>query len=68
MLRHPPEILITTPESLNLLLSSQGGQSMLRSVNTLILDEIHSIVSNKRGLFAPWIHVTRITYTGGVQT
>ncbi len=40
MQRHPPEILITTPESLNLLLSSTGGRSMLRSISTLILDEV----------------------------
>lgn len=49
MQRHPPEILITTPESLNLLLSSAGGRSMLSDVSTLILDEIHSVVGSKRG-------------------
>ncbi|MEO2003130.1 MAG: DEAD/DEAH box helicase, partial [Candidatus Poribacteria bacterium] len=49
MQRHPPEILITTPESLNLLLSSTGGRSMLSDVSTLILDEIHSVVGSKRG-------------------
>jgi len=49
MQRHPPEILITTPESLNLLLSSAGGRSMLSEVSTLILDEIHSVVGSKRG-------------------
>ena len=51
MLRHPPEILITTPESLNLLLSSRGGQSLLHTIDTLILDEIHSVVSSKRGVY-----------------
>ena len=51
MLRHPPEILITTPESLNLLLSSKGGQSILQSIDTVILDEIHSVVGNKRGVY-----------------
>ncbi len=50
MLRYPPEILITTPESLNLLLSSQGGRSLLHSLSTVILDEIHTVVNNKRGL------------------
>jgi ATP-dependent Lhr-like helicase len=49
MLRHPPEILITTPESLNLLLSSRGGREMLRKIMTVILDEIHAVMSNKRG-------------------
>lgn len=51
MLRHPPEILITTPESLNLLLSSAGGQSLLTGIRTVILDEIHSVVDNKRGVY-----------------
>ena len=50
MLRHPPEILITTPESLNLLLSSQGGRSLLTGVETSILDEIHAVVGNRRGV------------------
>jgi len=51
MLRRPPEILITTPESLNLLLSSKGGLSILRDLNTVILDEIHSLIANKRGAY-----------------
>ena len=50
MQRHPPEILITTPESLNLLLSSAGGRSILTSVSTVVLDEIHAVVGNKRGV------------------
>ncbi len=50
MVRHPPEILITTPESLNLLLSSNGGRTVLRGISTVILDEIHSVVGNKRGV------------------
>lgn len=49
MLRHPPEILITTPESLNLLLSSRNGRNLLRDLQTVILDEIHTVVGNKRG-------------------
>ena len=49
MQRRPPEILITTPESLNLLLSSQGGISMLGSLRTVILDEIHAVIDTKRG-------------------
>lgn len=50
MLRHPPEILITTPESLNLLLSSRGGRGLLTSLKTVILDEIHAVVGSKRGV------------------
>jgi ATP-dependent Lhr-like helicase len=50
MLREPPEILITTPESLNLLLSSHGGRSILTAVRSVILDEIHAVVDSKRGV------------------
>jgi ATP-dependent Lhr-like helicase len=51
MLRHPPEILISTPESLNLLLSSTGGRSILTALETVILDEIHAVVGTKRGTY-----------------
>ncbi|MHC4161095.1 MAG: DEAD/DEAH box helicase, partial [Planctomycetota bacterium] len=51
MLRHPPEILVTTPESLNLLLSSHGGRRILTGVKTVILDEIHAVAGNKRGTY-----------------
>jgi len=51
MIRRPPEILITTPESLNLLLSSQSGLSMLGHIQTVILDEIHAILASRRGTF-----------------
>ena len=50
MQRHPPEILITTPESLNLLLSSPGGRSILKGLATVILDEVHAVFGNKRGV------------------
>ena len=50
MLRDPPEILITTPESLNLLLSSHGGRSILTNIRTVILDEIHAVVDTRRGV------------------
>ncbi|MDP1992750.1 MAG: DEAD/DEAH box helicase [Syntrophales bacterium] len=49
MVRRPPEILITTPESLNILLSSRAGQAMLTGIATVILDEIHAVVGTKRG-------------------
>jgi ATP-dependent Lhr-like helicase len=48
MLRTPPDILITTPESLFLLLTSQGRES-LRDVETVILDEVHAVAGSKRG-------------------
>ena len=46
--KHPGDILITTPESLYLLLTSEAGES-LRSVETVIIDEIHALVPSKRG-------------------
>jgi ATP-dependent Lhr-like helicase len=46
--RHPADILITTPESLYLLLTSQAAEA-LRTVETVIVDEIHSLVPTKRG-------------------
>lgn len=49
MLRTPPHILVTTPESLYLLLTSEGGRQMLRHVDTLIVDEIHALLGDKRG-------------------
>ena len=48
MLRTPPDILITTPESLFLLLTSQGKE-MLRGVETVIVDEVHAVAGTKRG-------------------
>src|SRR6185369_5563592 len=47
--RKPPHILVTTPESLYLLLTSQSGRKLLSTVRTLILDEIHAVVANRRG-------------------
>jgi len=49
MLRRPPEVLITTPESLNILLSSAGGRGLLGGLATVILDEVHAVIGNKRG-------------------
>ena len=48
MLREHPDILITTPESLYLLLTSRARE-MLKSVETLILDEVHAVAGTKRG-------------------
>ncbi|CAN5318953.1 hypothetical protein BH18ACT12_BH18ACT12_13580 [soil metagenome] len=48
MLRNPPDILITTPESLYLLLTSQAREN-LKGIKTLILDEVHAVAGTKRG-------------------
>ncbi len=48
MLRHPPDLLITTPESLYLLLTSQA-RDLLRSVRWVIVDEVHAVADSKRG-------------------
>src|SRR5690606_28619404 len=50
MLRNPPHILITTPESLYLLLTSPQARNILRTVRTVIVDEIHSLSATKRGV------------------
>jgi len=47
--RRPPHILVTTPESLFILLTSQGGRAMLSGVRTVIVDEIHALARDKRG-------------------
>ncbi|HEY3011787.1 MAG TPA: DEAD/DEAH box helicase, partial [Gemmatimonadales bacterium] len=49
MIRRPPHILVTTPESLYLLLTAQRSREMLRTVRTVIVDEIHAVVESRRG-------------------
>src|SRR5437870_1683846 len=49
LIKKPPHILVTTPESLYLLLTSGSGRRMLSAVRTLILDEIHAVVDDRRG-------------------
>ncbi len=49
MLRRPPNFLVTTPESLYLLVTAERSRSMLEGVQTLIVDEIHAVAGNKRG-------------------
>jgi Lhr-like helicases len=49
MLRRPPHILITTPESLYLLLTAEKSRKILTDVRTVIVDEIHALAPNKRG-------------------
>ncbi|VEG92071.1 helicase, DEAD/DEAH box family [Legionella spiritensis] len=49
MLKKPPHILVTTPESFYLLLTAEKSRAMLRDVTTVIVDEIHALANNKRG-------------------
>jgi len=49
MLRKPPHILVTTPESLYLLLTAERSRSILRTVRTVIVDEIHAVIGSRRG-------------------
>jgi ATP-dependent Lhr-like helicase len=49
MLKQPPHILVTTPESLYLLLTSESGRRMLASTRSVIVDEIHAVAATKRG-------------------
>src|SRR5437899_3424228 len=49
MLRTPPHILVTTPESLYLLLTAARSRDMLRTVQTVIVDEIHAVIGTRRG-------------------
>ncbi|MEP7227353.1 MAG: DEAD/DEAH box helicase, partial [Gemmatimonadales bacterium] len=49
MLRKPPHILVTTPESLYLMLTAQRSREMLRTVRTVIVDEIHAVLETRRG-------------------
>ncbi len=47
--RRPPHIVVTTPESLYVLLGSESGRKMLATTRTVIVDEIHAVAPNKRG-------------------
>src|SRR6202042_1829359 len=47
--RRPPHIVVTTPESLYILLGSESGRKMLATIRTVIVDEIHALAPNKRG-------------------
>src|SRR5438552_1995041 len=49
MLKRPPHILVTTPESLYILLTAEGSRAILRDVETVIVDEIHAVADDKRG-------------------
>jgi ATP-dependent helicase Lhr and Lhr-like helicase len=49
MLAHPPHILVTTPESLYILLTADRSREILKTVETVIVDEIHAVADDKRG-------------------
>ncbi|MGC1285212.1 MAG: DEAD/DEAH box helicase, partial [Streptosporangiaceae bacterium] len=49
MLKQPPDFLITTPESLYLMVTAERGRAMLAAAQTVIVDEIHAVAGNKRG-------------------
>ncbi|HYY16408.1 MAG TPA: DEAD/DEAH box helicase, partial [Gammaproteobacteria bacterium] len=49
MRKHPPHIVVTTPESFYILLTSEGGRRMLSTTRTVIVDELHAVAGNKRG-------------------
>src|SRR5271155_5129741 len=49
MLKRPPHILVTTPESLYILLTADKSRAILRDVETVIVDEIHAVADDKRG-------------------
>jgi ATP-dependent helicase Lhr and Lhr-like helicase len=49
ILRRPPHILVTTPESLYLLLTAERSRNLLRTVRTVIVDEIHAVIGTRRG-------------------
>src|SRR5262249_22108554 len=49
MLRKPPHVLVTTPESLFILLTAEKSRALFTNVSTIIVDEIHAMVADKRG-------------------
>jgi ATP-dependent Lhr-like helicase len=49
IVKRPPHILITTPESLYLMLTAERSREILRRVKTVIVDEVHALVRDKRG-------------------
>ena len=64
MARNPPHVLVTTPESLYLLLTAESGRRMLHCAKRLIVDEIHSLAGNKRGAHFS-LSVTRLEVLTG---
>lgn len=64
LVRRPPHILITTPESLHLLLTSPRARGTLTEVETVIVDEVHAVAENKRGTFLA-VLLERLEALGG---
>jgi ATP-dependent helicase Lhr and Lhr-like helicase len=66
MRRRPPHIIVTTPESLYILLGSASGRAMLGTTRTVIIDEIHAMAPNKRGAHLA-LSLERLTALCGEQ-
>src|SRR5262249_40226961 len=68
LIRRPPHVIITTPESLHLLLTSRARET-LRTVTHCIVDEIHALCPNKRGVFLSLLleRLTELTPNGFVR-
>jgi ATP-dependent Lhr-like helicase len=62
--KHPPAILITTPESLNILLTQKGARGLFGNLKLVILDEIHAVVGSKRGT-SLWTALERLVPLAG---
>jgi ATP-dependent Lhr-like helicase len=66
MLRTPPHILVTTPESLYLLLTAERSREMLRTVRIVIVDEIHAVIGTRRGAHLA-LSLERLQHVGRAQ-
>src|SRR5438477_6523243 len=64
MLRSPPHILVTTPESLYLLLTAERSRNMLRTARVVIVDEIHAVLQSRRGAHLA-LSLERLDYIAG---
>src|SRR5579862_5787611 len=67
MTKRPPHILVTTPESLYILLTTDGGRRILSTVKTVIVDEIHALARDKRGSHLALSLERLEALTGGFQ-
>src|SRR5690349_19036609 len=64
MRKRPPHVVVTTPESLYVMLGSESGRTMLATTRTVIVDEIHALASNKRGSHLA-LSLARLTSVAG---
>ncbi len=67
LLKRPPHILVTTPESLYILLTTESGKRALRHVDTVIVDEIHAVADDKRGAHLA-LSLERLDHATGRET